>query len=160
MINITTSRAAEQKSLKGLIMNFTRSFPVSTHRIQRCSVPTTITHCFDARAPVPTSLHIGIIRAAATLRRQLTAAELSRQLLASKEQLRAAHHARRGDAHREEALAQLQSDNARLVKILATTEEYKEFVHYADDSGGLSYVPPPARQPLPSARAATRQYQR
>ncbi len=47
-------------------------------------------------------------------------------------------------------LQQMQSDNARLTKILSSTEEYREFSAYSDDSGGLTYVPPPAAGSLPT----------
>ncbi|KAL3904786.1 MAG: hypothetical protein SGPRY_011160, partial [Prymnesium sp.] len=39
-------------------------------------------------------------------------------------------------------LQQLQLDNTRLVKLLASTEEYREFAATSDASGGLTYVPP------------------
>ena len=71
-----------------------------------------------------------------------TNGELGRQLLASKEQLKYLHLARRSEAQVQALLQQLQLDNARLVKLLASTDEYKEFVAYAEDSGGLTYVPP------------------
>lgn len=71
-----------------------------------------------------------------------TNGELGRQLLASKEQLKYLHLARRSEAQVQALLQQLQLDNTRLVKLLASTDEYKEFVAYAEDSGGLTYVPP------------------
>ena len=71
-----------------------------------------------------------------------TNGELGRQLLACKEQLKYLHLARRSEAQVQALLQQLQLDNTRLVKLLASTEEYKEFVAYAEDSGGLTYVPP------------------
>ena len=71
-----------------------------------------------------------------------TNGELGRQLLSSKEQLKYLHLARRSEAQVQSLLQQLQMDNARLVKLLASTDEYKEFVAYAEDSGGLTYVPP------------------
>ena len=71
-----------------------------------------------------------------------TNGELGRQLLSSKEQLKYLHLARRSEAQVQSLLQQLQMDNARLVKLLAATDEYKEFVAYAEDSGGLTYVPP------------------
>lgn len=73
-----------------------------------------------------------------------TNGELGRQLLATKEQLKYLHLARRSEAQVQALLQQLQLDNSRLVKLLASTEEYKEFVAYAEDSGGLTYVPPTA----------------
>ena len=71
-----------------------------------------------------------------------TNGELGRQLLSSKEQLKYLHLARRSEAQVQALLQQLQLDNARLVKLLAATDEYKEFVAYAEDSGGLTYVAP------------------
>ena len=78
-----------------------------------------------------------------------TNGDLGRQLLASKEQLKYLHLARRSEAQVQALLQQLQLDNARLVKLLASTEEYKEFVAYAEDSGGLTYVPPTVPGALP-----------
>lgn len=72
-----------------------------------------------------------------------TNGELGRQLLSSKEQLKYLHLARRSEAQVQSLLQQLQLDNTRLVKLLASTEEYREFVANADASGGLTYVPPP-----------------
>ena len=40
-------------------------------------------------------------------------------------------------------LQQLQLDNTRLVKLLASTDEYREFAANSDASGGMTYVPPP-----------------
>ena len=147
---LQASLGAQQRRVDGLAQ--TKESTIQLQEAKLREVREELDHSRSSRHGDAQALEAAHARAAELERSN---AELSRQLLASKEQLRAAHHARRGDAHREEALAQLQSDNARLVKILATTEEYKEFVHYADDSGGLSYVPPPARQPLASARAAT-----
>ena len=146
---LQASLGAQQRRVDGLAQ--TKESTIQLQEAKLREVREELDHSRSSRHGDAQALEAAHARAAELERSN---AELSRQLLASKEQLRAAHHARRGDAHREEALAQLQSDNARLVKILATTEEYKEFVHYADDSGGLSYVPPPARQPLASARAA------
>ena len=44
-------------------------------------------------------------------------------------------------------LQQLHLDNARLLKLLASTEEYRGFTHHAEDAGGAVYVPhvPPQR---------------
>lgn len=84
-----------------------------------------------------------------------TNGELGRQLLSTKEQLKYLHLARRSEAQVQALLQQLQLDNSRLVKLLASTEEYKEFVAYAEDSGGLTYVPPTvpgAPPPPPSGR--------
>ena len=145
---LQASLGAQQRRVDGLAQ--TKESTIQLQEAKLREVREELDHSRSSRHGDAQALEAAHARAAELERSN---AELSRQLLASKEQLRAAHHARRGDAHREEALAQLQSDNARLVKILATTEEYKEFVHYADDSGGLSYVPPPARQPLASARA-------
>lgn len=39
-------------------------------------------------------------------------------------------------------LQQLQLDNARLVKLLASTQEYRDFAANMDTAGGLTYVPP------------------
>ena len=71
-----------------------------------------------------------------------TNGELGKQLLSSKEQLKYLHLARRSEAQVQSLLQQLQMDNARLVKLLASTDEYREFVAYAEDAGGLTYVPP------------------
>ena len=71
-----------------------------------------------------------------------TNGELGRQLLSSKEQLKYLHLARRSEAQVQSLLQQLQLDNARLVKLLAATDEYRDFIAYAEDSGGLTYVPP------------------
>ena len=79
---------------------------------------------------------------ARTVELERTNGELGRQLLSSKEQLKYLHLARRSEAQVQSLLQQLQMDNARLVKLLASTDEYKEFVAYAEDSGGLTYVPP------------------
>ena len=38
-------------------------------------------------------------------------------------------------------LQQLHLDNARLLKLLASTEEYRGFTHHAEDAGGAVYVP-------------------
>lgn len=38
----------------------------------------------------------------------------------------------------------MQFDNARLVKLIGSTNEYREFASFSDDSGGLAYVPPGA----------------
>jgi hypothetical protein len=54
-----------------------------------------------------------------------TNGELGRQLLSSKEQLKYLHLARRSEAQVNALLHQLQLDNARLVKLLASTDEYK-----------------------------------
>lgn len=82
-----------------------------------------------------------------------TNGELGRQLMSSKEQLKYLHVARRSEAQVQALLHQLQLDNARLVKLLSSTDEYKEFVAYSEDSGGLTYVPPPSGEPhfTPSA---------
>ena len=135
---LQASLGAQQRRVDGLAQ--TKESTIQLQEAKLREVREELDHSRSSRHGDAQALEAAHARAAELERSN---AELSRQLLASKEQLRAAHHARRGDAHREEALAQLQSDNARLVKILATTEEYKEFVHYADDSGGLSYVPPP-----------------
>ena len=82
-----------------------------------------------------------------------TNGELGRQLMAAKEQLKYLHLSRRR-AQVQALLHQLQLDNARLVKLLSSTDEYKEFVAYADDSGGLTYVPPPLAPKGRSAGAA------
>ena len=68
--------------------------------------------------------------------------DLTDQLVSLKEQLKSAHLARRSDVHAMAALHQLQLDNQRLVKLLASTAEYEQFVAYSDESGGLSYLPP------------------
>lgn len=47
-----------------------------------------------------------------------------------------------GGAQVHSLLQQLQLDNTRLVKLLASTEEYREFAATSDASGGLTYVPP------------------
>jgi len=76
--------------------------------------------------------------------------DLTRQLLALKEQLKTVHVARRTDARAMTALHQLQLDNQRLVRLLASTAEYRQFITYSDDSGGLAYLPP---DPLTGADA-------
>ena len=50
-------------------------------------------------------------------------AELTQQLMLHKEQLRTLHSARRSEAHLQAVLQQLHLDNARLLKLLASTEE-------------------------------------
>ena len=51
--------------------------------------------------------------------------ELGRQLLGAKEQVKYLHLNRRSEAQVQALLHQLQLDNARLVKLLSSTEEYK-----------------------------------
>lgn len=70
--------------------------------------------------------------------------ELSRQLAGAKEQLRFMQVTRRNESQLHAIVDQLQLDNARLVKILSGTAEFKQFVEDADDSAGLSYVAPSA----------------
>mmetsp|Transcript_6770 Transcript_6770/g.16329 ORF Transcript_6770/g.16329 Transcript_6770/m.16329 type:complete len:547 (-) Transcript_6770:65-1705(-) len=70
--------------------------------------------------------------------------ELGRQLSAAREQLKFLQISRRNESQLHAIVDQLQADNARLVIILAATEEFKEFVDYADDSAGLSYIAPSA----------------
>jgi len=74
-------------------------------------------------------------------------AELTQQLMLHKEQLRTLHSARRSEAHLQAVLQQLHLDNARLLKLLASTEEYRGFTQHAQDAGGTVYVPhlPPQR---------------
>ena len=69
-------------------------------------------------------------------------AELGKQLLQFKEQIKYAHAARRTEAQTQSLVHQLQQDNARLVKILAGTNEYRDFIAFSEDSGGLTYIPP------------------
>lgn len=78
-----------------------------------------------------------------------TNGELGRQLMSAKEQLKYLHLNRRSEAQVQALLHQLQLDNARLVKLLSSTEEYKEFVAYSEDSGGITCVPP---QPDPDPK--------
>jgi hypothetical protein len=70
--------------------------------------------------------------------------ELSRQLSVAKESLKYLQHARRNESQLHVIVEQLQHDNARLVKILAATDEFRGFVEYAHDSSGLSYIAPSA----------------
>jgi hypothetical protein len=69
-------------------------------------------------------------------------AELTQQLMLHKEQLKALHSARRSEAQMQGTLQQLHMDNARLLKLLSSTEEFRGFTHYAEDAGGVVYVPP------------------
>lgn len=68
--------------------------------------------------------------------------DMAQQLVSMKEQLKTAHVARRADVHAMAALHQLQLDNQRLVRLLASTAEYRQFIALSDESGGLSYMPP------------------
>lgn len=52
--------------------------------------------------------------------------ELSLQLLQFKEQLKCAHFACKSEAHSQSELRQLQADNKRLVRILGSTDEYRQ----------------------------------
>ena len=76
--------------------------------------------------------------------------ELTQQLMLHKEQLKALHGARRSEAQMQSTLQQLHLDNARLLKLLSSTHEFRGFTHYAEDAGGVVYVPP-ARAPNGSA---------
>jgi hypothetical protein len=71
-----------------------------------------------------------------------TNADMAEQLVMMKEQLKTAHVARRADVHAMAALHQLQLDNQRLVRLLASTAEYRQFIALSDESGGLAYMPP------------------
>lgn len=93
--------------------------------------------------------HAGEVERAREQQRRLEDAdasnrELSKQLGATREQLKYLQLARRNEAQLHAVVQQLQADNARLVKVLAATDEFRDFVEYADDSGGLSYVTPAA----------------
>ncbi|KAG8468404.1 hypothetical protein KFE25_013487 [Diacronema lutheri] len=80
--------------------------------------------------------------------------ELSKQLGAAREQLKFLQISRRNESQLHAIVDQLQLDNARLVKILAATDEFKEFVDYADDSAGLSYIAPSASAGISAALRA------
>lgn len=83
--------------------------------------------------------------------------ELSRQLAAAREQLKFLQISRRNESQLHAIVEQLQADNGRLVKILASTDEFKQFVDYADDSAGLSYIAPSASANIGAALRADAQ---
>ncbi|KAL1521837.1 hypothetical protein AB1Y20_021488 [Prymnesium parvum] len=77
------------------------------------------------------------------LRRASEAHGSTNRALEAKEQLKFLHVARRSEAQVQSLVQQLQLDNARLVKLLASTDEYRDFAASLECSGGLAYVPPP-----------------
>jgi hypothetical protein len=92
--------------------------------------------------------------------------EFAQQLMSLKEQLKTTHVARRADVHAMAALHQLQLDNQRLVRLLASTAEYRQFIALSDESGGLAYMPPdpstgadPAKARLPKSSGRDRKVQ-
>lgn len=69
-----------------------------------------------------------------------TASELS----VAREQLRQLARTGAGMSRMQVLVDQLQVDNARLVKLLASTADFRDFIGSAEDAGGLTYLAPVA----------------
>jgi len=130
---------AEQKRLEQTISNKDRAMQLQEQKLVcvsdelRCSM--------DAHTSTSAAVENANTRISELER---TNGELGKQLMNAKEQLRYLHLSRRSEVQVQALLHQLQLDNARLVKLLSSTEEYKDFVAYSEDSGGITYIPPPS----------------